>query len=96
MIKNPFLNRYWITLDLAGERRRPAALGYGITAFSVDDALALLRDEVFRGDPLPLIGSIIADVDLSTLDTRHVLPNAGDPVPRGIWYPNIGPPVRRG
>lgn len=95
MIKNPLLHRFWITLDLSDERARHAALGYGVTAFTLEDALALLRDEAFRGDPLPAIGRVIEDVDLSTLDARNVLPNVGDPVRRGIWYPNLGPPLDR-
>lgn len=95
MIKNALLHRFWITLDLTDERARHAALGYGVTAFTLEDALKLLRNEAFEGDPVPPVDRVIEDVDLSTFDARHVLPNAGDPVRRGIWYPNLGPPIDR-
>lgn len=30
---------------------------------------------------------MIEDVDVSTLDPEHVLPNTGVPAARGIWFP---------
>lgn len=95
MIKNELLHRYWITFDLSDERARHAALGYGVTAFTVADALSLLSRQVFQGGPVPPVAHVVEDVDVSTLDPRHVLPNAADPVRRGIWFPNLGPPVDR-
>jgi hypothetical protein len=64
--------------------------GYGVTAFDYLDAVQLLRERVFSGKDLPAIGSVIEDVDISTLDDRHVRPNMGVPVWRGVWYPNLG------
>jgi hypothetical protein len=95
MIKNPLLHRYWVTFDPSDERARRAALGYGVTAFTIKDALSLVSSEAFPGEPLPPVDRVVEDVDISTLDPRHVLANAGDPVRRGIWYPNLGPPADR-
>ena len=30
------------------------------------------------------------DVDLTTLDPNHVLPNIGNVTRRGVWFPNFG------
>jgi hypothetical protein len=31
----------------------------------------------------------VPDVDIRTLDAKHVLPNAGPVVVRGVWYPRL-------
>ena len=36
---------------------------------------------------LPTIAVLIEDVDVSTLDAGHVLPNMSPPVRRGVWFP---------
>jgi hypothetical protein len=95
LIKDPLLHRYWITLDPSDERTQVFPLGYGVTAYTAEDAFMLLRIELFGGEPLPKIARVIEDVDLSALDARHVLPNCGEPVRRGVWFPNIGRPVDR-
>jgi hypothetical protein len=62
----------------------------GVTAYSLEDALALVRQELWRTDePLPSIREVIEDVDVSTLDPGHVLPNMGPPIWRGVWFPNF-------
>ena len=77
---NP-LHRYWFNV--------PGLLGFGVTAFSVDDAFFLLEAEGYLIDRST---DIIVDVDVSTLDSKHVLPNAGPSSFRGVWFPcqNIG------
>lgn len=62
-------------------------IGCGVTAHNYEDAIMLLRQRVFTHDPLPTITRVVADVDISTLDADHVLPNMGIPSERGIWYP---------
>ena len=61
-------------------------LGYGVTAWTEEDAVSLLREKVFGGDPLPDGLKMAADIDLSQLD-RHVTPNMSPPIFRGIWFP---------
>ena len=80
------LRRYWFRFqDVTG----PTALklGCGITAASYEDALDLLRTRVFAGQTLPVISSCVEDIDVSTLDPRHVLPNIGVVPHRGVWFP---------
>jgi hypothetical protein len=35
--------------------------------------------------PNATITSVISDVDVSTLDPKHILPNIGPSVVRGVW-----------
>lgn len=85
------LTRYWITFDEppTAPWQLRLARGCGVTAYSYEDAIALLQTymvEEFQ-QPLPPIKTVIADIDISTLDTNHVLPNIGVPVWRGVWFP---------
>jgi hypothetical protein len=86
----PELTRYWIEFarDDATELPLGTVLGVGVTALGRDDALALVRDRVVKGSELPSIAALIEDVDVSTLDAGHVLPNMAPPVSRGIWFPH--------
>lgn len=80
-LPNPLLKRYWFLV--------PELLGFGVTAFSIDDAYMLLEAEGYLIDRNT---KVIIDVDVSILDARHVLPNAGPTCFRGVWFPcfNIG------
>ena len=62
----------------------------GVTAASLDDALALVGAALFRGQPLPPVERVIADIDLAMLDAFHVGPNVLPPQMRGVWYPPRG------
>ena len=73
------LTRFWFEF-------RGVSRGYGVTAYSREDALEILRQDAFDGE-LPLIEREIEDVDVSTLDANHVLANMRPPSWRGIWYP---------
>jgi len=81
--------RYWFTFDLNMKDPHPygALLGCGVTAYSKEDALDLIRSRVFAKHPFPPIRGIREDVDVSTLDPGHVLPNMGNVLRRGIWFP---------
>ena len=57
-----------------------------MTAYSRDDAQEILRRQVFGG-PIPNVTRMIEDVDASTLDQGHVLPNMEVVVVRGVWFP---------
>lgn len=79
------LQRYWIRFKLAPFRGpRP---GCGVTAYSYDDALDILRKTVFRGEEIPPIEQVVEGVDISSLDQKHVIPNMEPPIWRGVWYP---------
>jgi len=62
-------------------------LGVGASAYSYDDAIALLRERVFGPDGPPTIEQCIEDVSLNDLEQNHVLPNIGLINVRGIWFP---------
>lgn len=92
------LRRYWITFDFTSEDRPPPGtlIGCGVTAADLDDALGIVRNRVFQRAELPRVTEVREDVDVSTLDAGHVLPNMGVPSTRGVWFP-LGynePPAR--
>jgi hypothetical protein len=80
------LRRFWITLE---KLPRPSALnlGCGVTAYDLDDALALVTERIFRGQEIPRLVDCVEDVDVSKLDPKHVAPNIGVVTRRGIWFP---------
>jgi hypothetical protein len=80
------LKRYWFQFQKFASPS-PLTLGAGVTARSYDDALALLKDRVFAGEDVPQIVSVDENIDVSKLDDRHVLPNIGSILRRGIWFP---------
>jgi hypothetical protein len=82
--------RYWIELDVAPDDwNLPVGLhhGCGVTAKDYDDAIEIVREEIFAGQPLPAVLNVIEDVDVGSLDGNEVLPNIGLPLVRGIWFP---------
>jgi len=87
------LHRYWLTLaPIAHPGIRVA--GCGITAYDEADARRL-----FETTAVPYLGpreiiEIIKDIDITTLDQGHVIPNMGLCSNRGVWYPNLPSPVR--
>jgi len=58
-----------------------------VTAYNDDDALTLIRERVFGGGVLPAIEERLEDVDVSTLEPGHDLPNMKSPRERGVWFP---------
>jgi hypothetical protein len=81
--------KYWFKFDLSMKDPHPIGtlMGCGVTASSKEEALELLTERVFRYQPMPSIKKCIEDVEMSELDTKHVLPNIGDSSQRGIWFP---------
>ncbi len=80
------LKRYWFHFEKFANPT-PLNLGCGVTANNYDDARDLLRERVFAGKELPNIVGCTEDVDVSSLDHKHVLPNIGRVTVRGIWFP---------
>ena len=62
-------------------------LGCGVTAFDREDALRLVTELAFDNEAVPPVKSVIENVDISTLDRGHVIPNMGAPSERGVWFP---------
>ncbi len=81
---NKLLHRYWLKF---ARHSRLGPLGCGVTAFTLADALGLVRQYVFEGGELPTLLTVVEDVDIKTLDAGHVIPNMEEPVSRGIWFP---------
>jgi hypothetical protein len=83
---NAALHRYWITFTRSSQ---PSVLnlGCGVTAFTEEDARRLLAQEIFPNFGPREVLNVVEDVDVSTLDEGHVLPNIGIVSDRGIWFP---------
>jgi hypothetical protein len=82
------LHRYWFIFE-GSARSLPAGLGMGcgVTAATRDEAANLIKNGLLGGNDLPPVARVVEDVDVSTLDPNHVLPNAGPSNVRGIWFP---------
>ncbi|UKN02708.1 hypothetical protein K6119_04165 [Paracrocinitomix mangrovi] len=63
-------------------------LGFGVSAWSEEDALQLLKQTVFNGEDIPKIIEIQTIKSLDELEQNHVRPNIGSPTHRGVWFPN--------
>jgi hypothetical protein len=81
------LEKFWFNAQQAGSNSLPmvANFGIGVTAYNISDALVLL-ETVFKKKADGLIWKKITS--LNELDASHVLPNIGNPLTRGIWFPN--------
>ena len=87
------LTSFWFIFERASEQS-VLDMGAGVTAYDLADAKKLLEAQVF-----PLFGerpveSIITDVDIRTLEDKHVRPNMGNPAVRGVWYPQVAQTLR--
>ena len=80
------LKRYWFRFATI-PRPTPLNLGCGVTARDYDEAFGMLKARVFAGAALPSVVECVEDVDVQTLDTKHVLPNLGVVAERGVWFP---------
>jgi len=83
------LKRFWFEFEFENVNDLPSGIGFGcgVTAYDHDDALIVLNKEVFKNKPMPRIKKVIENVDISTLDAGHVLPNMLPPNWRGVWWP---------
>jgi hypothetical protein len=75
------LHRYWFQTN--------QRLGYGVTAYSEDDARNLIENVLGAAALDDELVRIIVDVDVRELDQGHVIPNMGPPNIRGVWYPML-------
>ena len=81
VLKNPLLHRFWVEAK-TGE-------AYGVTAYSESEAIAFSEKIATRLNRSFELADIKIDIDISTLDSGHVLPNMGLVTERGVWYPNV-------
>jgi len=83
------IRRYWFEFSKLKKTSLPLGVsnGCGLSAYNYDDAIELLKEKVFENEELPLIENVSEDVDVSTLDSGHVLPNMGNVTVRGVWFP---------
>ena len=86
-MKDASLRRYWIELETPVQGMSE----FGVTAIDLDDARSLivtyLATYLAGQDSLPGLKRVIEDVDVSTLDANHVLPNSLPSIWRGVWFP---------
>jgi hypothetical protein len=80
------LIRYWFQFT-SFDKPTPLNLGCGVTAESREEAIRLLEDKVFHGQSLPSVEEVIKNIDISTLDQTHVIPNMESPLIKGVWFP---------
>jgi hypothetical protein len=88
-MKNSFLHRYWFEFEPGALPIGAWRLGCGVTAYSEPDARNLLAQALFRGMEFPPVRKVVEDVDVSTLDPGHILPNMREPTSRGVWFPMV-------
>jgi hypothetical protein len=75
------LRRFWFPLS--------QRLGIGVTADSSTEARELAEDVRVRYYASAEITGEIADVDVSSLDANHVVPNLVFVVAYGVWFPAL-------
>ena len=80
------LTAFWVRSPLPH-----APLGFGVTAWSLDDALGIIRAlDYARFLPDDLAGVRVAEgVTVAELDQPHVVANMGPITVRGMWYPFV-------
>ena len=78
---------YWIRFTgVSSSLPAGVALGCGVSSIDIYRALQLVERVVFEGE-LPHVAEVVEDVDLDRLDPNHVLPNIGNPLVEGVWFP---------
>jgi len=82
------LHRYWFTFE---KTEAPCILntGCGVTAVDDADARQIIEDQVYPVFGFQKIVHVVADVEISTLDQKHVIPNMTMPLARGVWFPRL-------
>jgi hypothetical protein len=78
------LTAFWIKSPL-----RHAPLGFGVTAWSLDDALGIIETlDYGRFLPNDKAGMQVREgITVDELDQPHVAANMGPIAVRGMWYP---------
>ena len=86
------LTSYWITTPTSSwipTPHRHASLGYGVAAYSLDDAIRIIHGWGFElPEDLGLL-TVRENIMVAELDQLHVVPNMGPIIVRGLWHPFI-------
>ena len=80
------LTRYWFEFVRGGQATAPS-LGCGITAYNLDDARRMLRQEIFPLYGDRTVARVIEGVEVASLDETGVRRRLGNPAVRGVWFP---------
>lgn len=90
-MKGSWLTCYWI---VPGYTWGP--FGIGVTAWSIDDAIQLIKASGLHLPENREEFQITESVTFAELDQNNVVPQMGPMVMRGVWYPclNLGLPKR--
>ena len=75
------LIRFWFSTE--------KGLGIGVTAYSIEDAIAVIQAQESAMRYGPNFEEFIEDIDVQELDQGHVVPNMGVCTQRGVWFPNL-------
>jgi hypothetical protein len=62
---------------------------YGVSGYSLEDAISLLREAGFEIDPTDSSVNVRENVRLTEFEERHIGPNMGPMQLRGVWYPRM-------
>ena len=83
------LKRYWFEfeIDCAFNYTAGIGRGCGVTAIDYEDAIKMMEEKMFTEIRSPRILKTIENIDIRQLDQKHVIPNMGVVVQRGIWFP---------
>lgn len=87
------LQRFWFKFVVGPASATP--LECGVTAYTFDDAVSILKGTLFAQGDMPEIGEV---VDIRSLDRAQIRSNMESPLWRGVWYPkgHAFPADRRG
>lgn len=89
-MKYSLLTSYWITTP-----HRNGPLGFGVTAWSLEDALNIIRGWGYMLSENTSSLDIRENITVADLEEQHVIKNMGPIVVRGLWYPFNGIGVPR-
>lgn len=85
------LTAFWIKFKRI-DSPTPLNLGCGVTAYSQQDAVELVKRslvEHYGLESLPEIDQITEGISVTDLDQNHVVPNMGNVLVRGVWFPKL-------
>ena len=82
------MKRFWMNFSATNKELLPViSLGCGVTARNKEEALAIVQEKIFNGKKMPTPSEVIENIDISSLDEKHIRPNMGSIFLPGIWFP---------
>lgn len=81
--------RFWFEFEIDSAFDFPPGIGVGcgVSAHNYEDAIKILDEKVFNIIKRPPFKKVIENIDVSSIDKGHVIPNMKSPISRGIWFP---------